>query len=343
MQVKYLWHADNSNNDSSDVRSVEFDPSGTKFVVGSNRNAPLYLYNLQDLNSRTSLVNSENFTNAIFSFDGSFIAACSGIELSSPPGRDNLIKLWDTNTRKIVKTIQRYQSIGSLTFGNKSFLLASGEDDGHVYIWDLKDFLSNKSKSFWNLFSGKPSPVHILQSFEAQANFKSNLIRCLAFDPQDEHLILINGIGEVRYGALNYTSTSTRIIYTFQHDAIFASATFLPDGESVLLSCGVADEETVVLLNLKNNTAVKLGSGIRAAVGYQGRIAVWVAKNVMDGNKPKIYIYDLENSRLLHVTDGNECPNSIALNSVSGLILCGGGVGGTTHNKDSLAIWSLQW
>ena len=65
-----------------------------------------------------------------FSADGSLIASGSS---------DRTIKLWDTDTRRCMRTINAHQdSFVSVAFDARSNLLASGSHDETVKLWNMQ-------------------------------------------------------------------------------------------------------------------------------------------------------------------------------------------------------------
>lgn len=122
------------------VCAVKFNPAGTLLATGSNK--VIYLYDVKsgekiatlkdDEVSKTAPPEEDRFIRSIcFSPDGKLMAAGS---------EDQVIRIWDMNTMKIVSRLSGHeQDIYSIEFFDNGKMLASGSGDRTVRLWDIKE------------------------------------------------------------------------------------------------------------------------------------------------------------------------------------------------------------
>jgi small GTP-binding protein len=122
---------------------------------------------------------------------------------------------------KLVQVLEGHEdNIRSLTFNHRGELLASGDDDGVVNLWDVR--------------SGK-----LLCTFEGH----NHTISCLAFNPRYESLASGSVDGAVKL----WDVRTGKLLRTFEgHDNLVRSVTFDPLGYTVATA---SDDKTVKLWN----------------------------------------------------------------------------------------------
>jgi WD40 repeat protein len=166
--------------------------------------------------------------------DGMLIAA----------GQDQVIRLWDIKSRKVVDQLRHAQRVNALAMSADGTFLASGSTDGMVVIWDLKKRVPWQTSSVKPLRSldltralfNVPEHLHPVREFLAKQWFGA--VRSLAFSPDGYWLAAALGDGsvslvKVRSGTIQYRGLGHG---TDIHDISMVSVYFTKEGD--LLSVG---------------------------------------------------------------------------------------------------------
>ena len=119
-------------NHADTVNSIAFSPDG-KFLVSGGDD---YVIKLWDVQRKRHIVTREHITDRFrsqvkavtFSADGEMIATA---------GRH--AKLWNAHTRNEITTFKHDEGVWAVAFSPDDKLLATGDDSGHVNIWNLQN------------------------------------------------------------------------------------------------------------------------------------------------------------------------------------------------------------
>jgi WD40 repeat protein len=115
------------------VLSVSFSPDGRTLAAGSGFGT-LRLWNVRTGElAREIDVAGSNASRAAFSPDGNLLVSIrSGFE------PDYAVRLWDTETWGLLRTLEGHQTdVTDLAFSPDGSLLATSDQDGSVWLWDL--------------------------------------------------------------------------------------------------------------------------------------------------------------------------------------------------------------
>lgn len=112
------------------VRAIAFSPEGTLLATSAGRTDIRSTETWQDIVTLSTV----NVTCLAFSPDGTRIAV--GMR-----GRQPTVQIWDIATGKPIVTFTGHKrGIRSLAFSPDSSLLASGGNDGVIYLWDITSY-----------------------------------------------------------------------------------------------------------------------------------------------------------------------------------------------------------
>jgi WD40 repeat protein len=118
-------------------------------------------------------------------------------------GRDQVIRLWDIATRKVVGQLRHAQRVNALALSADGTFLASGSTDGMVIIWDLKKQVPWQTTSLKPLVSLNLEraafnvPQYEQQIREVLAKEWFGAVRSLAFSPDGYWLAAVLTDGSV--------------------------------------------------------------------------------------------------------------------------------------------------
>jgi WD40 repeat protein/serine/threonine protein kinase len=191
-------------------------------------------------------------TNAVrtvaYSPDGQSIASA---------GRDNQIILWDTESRREIRTLVGHQDwINNLVFDSSGSTLYSTSSDGTLRVWDidagrnlstpitLNDELwglAISADNQWLAYGTESGEIGILdtQTLTVQHTITgahTNLVFALAFSPDSATLTSASGDSSIRFWDVASGEPLTEPLV--QHESFVLNVIYSPDG-SLIFSTGV--------------------------------------------------------------------------------------------------------
>ncbi len=156
------------------IRGISISP-GNKYIVSTSHDGTFILWDLASGNLIKQVRISEgkimkkgiipelsretinSVSSVAFSTDGELLATGSV---------DNLIRIWDVKTFKLLHTLEGHNhSVFSIIFSNN--LMISGAIYSELIIWDLKDFKPIKTLKETKCYNGS---LHIIHNGELLAN-----------------------------------------------------------------------------------------------------------------------------------------------------------------------------
>ena len=160
-----------------------------------------------------------------FSPNGEMIAGGTGGEWSLFQGRENVIRIWESQTGQLLYTLTGHLSaVTAVAFSLDGSLLASGSLDGTIKLWNAKTFqerltLNQPSSKPWK-FDGKPLRISLPK------------IDTVAFHPNQQFF----AAGTINdYVSLWDCNSGEEIVLMGGHSA-FTSIAFSSDGK-LLATC----------------------------------------------------------------------------------------------------------
>ena len=133
-----------------------------------------------------------------FSPDGSTLASAGMLHTSSlcvltvitylrlRKASDKLIKLWDSYTGKIIRTLEGHtEGISDIAWSNDSEYLASASDDKTIRIWKpdiVSTFISHLFLAFASLEKNQGNTVKVLKGH-------TNFVFCVNYNPRSNLLV----------------------------------------------------------------------------------------------------------------------------------------------------------
>jgi WD40 repeat protein len=131
-QTAVLWNTENNrykvfNQNSASIHALDISKEGTKLAIQSEENL-IKVYN----SDATFICSLQGHKETI-----KYTKISPKSDLILTGGEDNLIKLWDINTCKIIKTIKSHiDPITSLGFSSDQNYFFSTSEDGYLRIWN---------------------------------------------------------------------------------------------------------------------------------------------------------------------------------------------------------------
>jgi len=159
--------------------------------------------------------NKPVLTFAVFSPDGKKLV------LGNPTGKNEPIKIWNTNSRQYEKTLEDHSKIESVVFSPDGAKLASASVHGEIKIWDTKSWKCEK----------------ILKGEE------------VAFSPDGKKLVTFSELGEIKIWDIK----SWKCEKTFKGMV----AAFSPDGKKLAIVWG----RKITIWNTKNWSVIQTFEG----------------------------------------------------------------------------------
>ena len=225
---------------SKNVTSVAFNHSGTQIVSGSEDGVikvwdsknEILLFNLED----SSVGRNEDslFIHSVaFSPDESMIVSCSG------EYNDSSVNIWDTNTRKLLSTINVVQDVSwsrdgslSVAFSPDSSKIASRLGDGTANIWD-----SNTGN-------------HLLMLKRKLGNHQSQVLS-IAFSPDASMIVAGSDFGDV----IVWDTKTGNNVHVLKHGSEgILSVSFTPDALQIV---SASEDSTVIVWDTKTGKCVQ--------------------------------------------------------------------------------------
>jgi WD40 repeat protein len=131
----------NQDSEEAGVFSVVFSPDGKILASagwGLSMGSPISTIKLWNVTTREEieilLGGMDGFNTLVFSPSGTILGGCCG----------NSIKLWNVTTRNEITTLiagpVEYYSVFSVDFSPNGKLLASGDDDNYIMLWNVSDW-----------------------------------------------------------------------------------------------------------------------------------------------------------------------------------------------------------
>lgn len=163
---------------------------------------------------------ADRLLSSVFTENGRFCAT---------GGEGRLATLWDTSCGEaIMKMPPHLSPVTQLAFNNSNTLLASGDSDGLVKIWDLKE-------------------ARLMRNLEGHRLG----ITCLAFYPSEETVVCASGSKDGRLRLWDIKRKGFFRTFGRKGGAVIQSCAFSPDGRLI----AVADEESIKIYDVNSEGA----------------------------------------------------------------------------------------
>jgi WD40 repeat protein len=248
------------NIQQTEIRSVVFSPDTPIIAIGGQSNA-ITLWHLEESFAlgQPLLNHTEQVLSTAFHPSKPILATAGGLE--NAEGNDAVIRLWDTTTKDVLKTLDGHsQFVSALTFNpSEPSQLASASHDRRVIIWNIDEgevigtieidnsldalaynpngqiiaLGSNDNKVYLWSVAGTPDEWHQIGVLEGH----TQRILSLAFRPDGNMIASTSRDGTIRLWDVN----TQQLIGTplTGHSEAVTTSTFSPDG--TLLASGSRD------------------------------------------------------------------------------------------------------
>ncbi|HYE65501.1 MAG TPA: hypothetical protein VD966_07960 [Pyrinomonadaceae bacterium] len=240
------------------IRAVSFSPDG-KLLATSSTDHTIRLFDLTSMEEKESLKGHTGVVlSGAFSPDG--ILASGGV--------DQTVKLWDLNRQRELTNPQiKSNAVGcevhSVAFSRDGRMLATGCEDGAVYLWDLK---SGTEPAPQKLVDGTGDPVFSLD-----------------FSPDNRTLAIGRGDKTARLWDINLRKELK--VFTGYDDAV-TSISFAPGGRyiatgsndgTVRLGYALPQQSVPLSEKTKSTVSVALSENgeLLATASYNGDVTLW--------------------------------------------------------------------
>ena len=234
------------------VNSIAFSPDG-KFLVSGGDD---YVIKLWDVRRKQHIVTREHITDWARSQVKAVTFSPNG-EMIATGGRH--AKLWNAQTHKEITTFKHDEWVWAVSFSTDSKLLATGDDTGHVNVWNLQS-----------------------QRTVAQLHVDSNSVYAVQFSPNNQILAGGGYEGNVKlwkvsnwntYGTLTSNGTISEI--SFSPDSRTLAAT----GYKSIYLWTVGIGETIATLtghtDWVRTTAFSPDGDALISSGADGTVRIW--------------------------------------------------------------------
>ncbi len=234
------------------VFSVTFSPDSQTLAMGS-LDSTVQVWELQNPTDPILLRGHEAPVNSIaFSPDGRTLASASGSESTS----DNTVRLWNLQTPHKPSTVllTQEEQFNTVAFGQEGKMLASGNDDMTIWLWDMTEpgeppldlftygdvyaiAFSPDGKTLASASDDMTISLWDLGNLEEHRTIDTDeTIYAVAFSPDGKTLASASIDGTVLLRDLNSLETNFTPLY---HGKSVSSVAFSPDGK--MLASGGMD------------------------------------------------------------------------------------------------------
>ncbi|HAC65906.1 MAG TPA: hypothetical protein DCF68_20830 [Cyanothece sp. UBA12306] len=245
LQSDYLIYKENKKLKIFNLKEQKHIPISDKVPAeilnkDSNELKINYPYVINQIGNEIILVNLENGEletkkhNCNFKNDSFQISTISESEiLTIVPFQTNEIYLWDVNTQKCSHPLtlgrkpldqgMHHSNINSLDFNYRGDLLAAGNSDFIIDVWDINevwDITKKNSDEYIN-------PIHPLKGH-------TNEVTDVSFSPNDDLLASLSNYNTIKF----WNARTGDLIETLKLDGGGQSITFNSDGTSLLVMTG---------------------------------------------------------------------------------------------------------
>ncbi len=200
-----------------------------------------------------------------------------GTTLASGENSEDVIRIWDTQTGKQIKTIQKEaDTFGNVCFSSKSNQLAYASESGTAAIWDLDKNVLIASKTLQyptsTIFSLALSPDERMLAIGCNngkivlwniSTDKTKLfsahtggVYTIAFSRDGTKFVSGGYISRIKIWDSVKVWETAKPIYTFPEATNTVSVAFSPDNETVAATSGRKGEHSfdeIILLNINDN------------------------------------------------------------------------------------------
>ncbi len=250
--------------EAGSVESVEFSPDNKYLVSGTKYDNSVIMWRMSDGQELWRSYTKAEIERVGWSAGGKYVAACS---------EDFLVTVFNAKDGSIHKILPHKEGIDGLTWSNKGYLLATGEE-----VTETTD----KQKHGWiRLFD-----------METEKEIKKldfgNTVNRLVFTQDDQYLLAV-GHGFIKI----YKTTDGSLVQTLKPElsTIFTSGVFSPDGKYVFAvgqggvsrgNCYLWEWQSGKLIKIFNQLGKKIES---VAWHPNGKYIAYV------GHDPYVYVY----------------------------------------------------
>jgi len=199
------------------VNSVEFSPDGAYLASGGN-DGVVRIWDVQKEQKVTNIIGGTySITGVAFNPGGDLLALVNG----------DVIRLREIETERIWGTLLAPTNLYSLAYRPDGGLLASGDIENNVYLWNPQDAYRSGVETY-------PEPL-VLRGHDGDLNNYHSIVWRVAFHPHGNLLVSAGGDGTVRL----WNVTEATLVDTLRgHSAGVTSLAFSPDG-GILASGGL--------------------------------------------------------------------------------------------------------
>jgi WD40 repeat protein len=125
--------------DGASVNTVGFSPDGLLLASGGDDRTVRLWEVSTGLSLRRLSGHRGSIANVAFSNDGQLVASVGGALNTEDSGRFGEVKIWDTQTGDPVCDLGSHDAgVRSVAFAPRSGLIATGDLDGMLRLWDLR-------------------------------------------------------------------------------------------------------------------------------------------------------------------------------------------------------------
>ncbi len=185
-----------------EIECVVFSPTG-KLLASASSDKTIRLWRVADGECIGVLKGHEDrVTSVVFLTGGELLASCSP---------DKNIRIWQVDNGRLLRTLPQPQSIRCIAYEPKQSLLASGEFDGKITLWDAKT---------WSKVRDLPKRTYLVSS--------------IAFSPDGSTMGSAGSRKDPEWtGSVDLWSAVTgKHLCTFDHPKVHV-VSFAPDGATL--------------------------------------------------------------------------------------------------------------